>query len=333
MIRRSAATALLLILALSQADAQSLPVRLDVGYSHTEASGRLFYRLEYRKAVLSKQGAPFAETPVGDAPQPRNLSGRGDDFSLVLERDQTRLDGALFDALGLRDFRVPALRNVRLVGGLAGRFGEAQRLSLGFGLESVPIHPLGIGAVSNYAMLGLLGESLYRDASEGGNEDAVSATYRVFAGISGGRVLTRERVLKRDDLAARVEAGEFPFERWPQEARRNRDPEVRAILSLAIADFGGQPDEARPNLLRVVRAYYVPDQPSLALWFEGEGAYRLDAAEGPRYRDTIALSANWWPAPETPERLRVQMRYENGFRRADPTRRSTGWQVTLGFAF
>lgn len=334
MVARAVASIAGIVATLCVASAQQqLPVRLDVGYTHQDEAGRLYYRLEYRKATLSRQAAPFAETPVGDAPRPRNLSGRGDDFSVLLERDQTKLDGTIFDALGLRDFRVPALRNVRLVGGLAGRFGADQRLSLGFGLESAPIHPLGVGSIPNYAMVGVLGEARYQDASEGGNQDAVSATYRVFAGVSGGNVLTRERSLERDALIERVEAGAFPFENWAREAQKNRNAEVRAMFALALADYGADPDHARENLLRVVRAYYVPNQPSTALWLEGEGAYRLDGTSDERWRTTYALTANWWPAPETPDHLRVQFRYENGFRRADPSRRSSGWQLTLGFAF
>lgn len=313
--------------------AQELPVRLDFGYSRNGDAGRLYYRLEYRKAVLSRQAAPFPETPVGDAPKPRNVSQRGDEFTVLLERDRTKLDGTIFDALGLRDLRIPALRNVRLVGALAGRLGESQRMALGFGLETAPLHPLGMGPVANYAMLGILAETRYRDASEGGNEDAASATYRAFAGVTGGRVLTRERAARRDALMAQVEAGAFPAERWAQEARRNKDPEVRAILALAIADFGDDTTDADRHLADVVRAYFVPNQPTSALWLEGEGAYRLDRADEPRFRDTYALTVNWWPAPETPDRLRVQLRYENGFRRADPGRRTVGWQVTVGFAF
>lgn len=315
------------------AGAQERPVRLDVGYGFGDGDGRFHYRLEYRGATVSQRGRPLEETSIGDAPRPRNVSMRGDELSAVIERDRGSLDGALFDVLGLRDFRVPALRDVRFVGQASGRMGDGQRLSLAFGLESAPFHPLGVGGVANYAMVGVIGESRFRAAAEGGNEDALLGTVRMFAGASAGAVLRAERRDKRDGLLASVSAGTFPFSEWPNLARKHRDPEVRALLSLALADYGGDAARATENLATVVRDYFRPDQPTVALWFEGEGSYRVDRASEARWRETVAGTVTWWPVPAQPEALRLQLRYENGFRRASPLERSVGWTVTLGVAF
>ena len=314
------------------AGAQGSVWRLDVGYAWGSGEQTpLAYRLAYRGAPVSGQGVLPKPTHIGDGILSAG-SSRGDDFAVSLERDRASFDGALFDVLALKDLGLDALRNARFAASVSGRFGQKPRLTARFGLESAPVHPLGIGGVSNNLVLGLGGQTRHAWYTGGVSDDDFVASYRGFVGTSLGRVLTAERRTHRDDILGQVRRGAFPPEKWAASSRTHRDRDVRAVLALAILEAEGQPG-TQAGLERVVEAYFGAVQPELALWFDGEGAYRLDPGVGARWRDTYAWTLTWWPAAQNPDSVRVQLAYENGFRAASPETRSAGWIVRLSVAF
>lgn len=331
-MKRVGCAAAVVAVGLVQGWAQGSVWRLDVGYAWGSGPAtQVAYRLSYRGAPVSSQGEVPEATSIGSGILSAG-SSRGDEFAVSLERDRASFDGALFDVLALRDLRLDALRDARFAAAVSGRFGQRPRLTTRFGLESAPFHPWGVRSVSNNLVLGLSGQMRHAWYAGGASDDDLVATYRGFMGASFGRVLTVGRRARRDALLEQVRKGAFPPERWPVLARTHRDRDVRAVLSLAILEAEGNTG-TQAELERVVVGYFGAVQPQFALWFDGEGAYRLDPGVGARWRDTYAWTLTWWPAAQSPDALRVQIVYENGFRAGAPDVRSAGWIARLSVAF
>ena len=311
---------------------QVAPWRIDVGYAWSGGSPSQFsYRLAYRGVPVTRAGALPTPTSIGEGILSA-ASAAKDAFGVSLERDRASFDGALFDLLALKALDVEALRNARFAASVSGRFGQRPRLTTRFGLESAPVHPLGVGGVSNNLVLGLSGQMRRAWFDGGVSDDDLVASYRAFVGKAFGGVLTVARRAHRDGILEEVRRGGFPPDRWVRLSRSHADRDVRAILALAIAEAEGEPG-TQALLERVVSAYFGPVQPQFAVWFDAEGAYRLDPGEGAPWRDTYAWTLTWWPAAQVPDALRVQLLYENGFRAAAPDVRSAGWILRLGIAF
>ena len=312
--------------------------RLDAGYTRLYNGPRnsaLYYKLEYRGQLMKQFGQAPEFASIGDRPLPPNVAGNGDDFILSIERDRGTLAGSLFDALGLKDIHLHSsfLSDLNVVAQVAGKTGNGGHTNAAFGLETKPLHPLRqtFFPVSNYLMLGAVGQT--HSPSEG--SDSGLLTYRSFVGKAFGDVVSAAQEETYRSLMKRLENGEFPFSK---ENDLLRDPDLGPVILAMQADepvvgplTAGNWDARLRSAL--VDYFYTKNNPTFAFWFESDGQYRFTTGPDRRFGSIVAFTLNFWPVPAHPDQMRFQVRYENGFARADPSRRTDDLILTLGFSF
>jgi len=323
----------------NSANQSSKDFRLDAGYTRLYNGPRdhaLYYKLEYRGQLMKQFGQAPEFASIGDRPLPPNVAGDGDDFILSIERDRGTLAGSLFDALGLKDIHLHSsfLSDFNVLVQVAGKMGSGGHTNAAFGLETKPLHPLRqtLFPVSNYLMIGAIGQA--HSPTEG--DDSGLLTYRSFVGKAFGHVVSAAQEEEYRSLVVDVTAGKYKFE-----DRQSLSLQTTGIGPVIFAMLADEPvvgpltaanwDERLRSAL--VDYFYTKNSPTVALWLESDGRYRFTTGPDRKFASVWAFTFNFWPVPDRPDQMRIQVRYENGFTRADPTTRTNDVILSLGFSF
>jgi hypothetical protein len=315
-------------------------MRIDAGYQSNlreDAGEAFYYRLEYRGQLLRQKGTPFTYSdpnkPI-EEPELADPGGDTNNFALRLDRGSVETDSGIFDALGVRSFRLPrVLRELRGAAGFSGRL-DGNQFNVAAGLETPPFHPAAFvnrrmrAGITNWLIFGAFGERQERDENDGVDRDLALATYRAFAGKGFGWKASGRQEVFRNTLFDAVIAKAPTYEdaqrldkEIVQKIEEGQQSQVEEIIHALAND--AKPPDWRDKVAAFLRGYAkarAKDHPTYAFWVDSAGWYAFsDVDGGKRFNNLLAITGTWWFNPDAAKPTYARIRYENGRERAAPT--------------
>jgi hypothetical protein len=226
--------------------------------------------------------------------------------------------------------------------------------------------------ITNFIVFGLLGERQNREVSEGGNTDGALATYRAFIGQTYGWKQSRQTG-KISDLLVKAVLDKGKTANAAIAWRKANLPpageldtsHVHVVIAMVDANLKSKhvgrarpgatlqereeldrrwradpaadsPTEWEEGVREFVRSYTArrTEHPTYGLWLESAGWYTVSGTPNlSRFQNIYAATFTWWLDPDSSNDLKLQIRYENGFLRADPVSRRHFLGATIGLTF
>lgn len=342
---------------------------LDAGYLRQFSNGSddaLYYRLEYRGKELKAKGVPAKEANLQTPTRVKPLVGGVSSLFFKLDRGSPKLDGGLFDSLGLAPINFGKTR-LRGTAEISGRL-DARQVNFAFGVETPEDtirKALGIDKVlrkhfiTNWIVVGAAGERRERDGSLGGDEDVALVTYRAFFGRADATVISEARIRTADMMEADIRKLLADYLALPDPNATNDPAEKerrKKLRDAFVAGLEANPtragdrfrllllDDQVPNILDrfsdekikgIVKNYRTQkDRPSVALYLENSGWWTItDPTAGRRFNNLFAATATYWMNPASDKPTFLRLRYENGRERGAPTVKKNMLLMTVGMYF
>jgi hypothetical protein len=358
-MRIVAAIAAVLVLALQGAAAQApapapskfAGVELVVGLTQgfRPSFSKEYHRFSYKGQQLAEGGKkPTALDATGlfSLPVAPTLGGGVPGVTADIYEGTGKLTGDLFDAINLHELAVPKVDLGRYFYGasrVAGAF-DGSSFNAAAGVEAFPLHLTQLGLnkkldTANWLVPGVLVSQAWERGQDA--ETSGIATYRMFVGRAFGWSRSAadptpfdidEFVKKHPDFAS--------FEKFYREIQGRPLNAAKSVEEdFVVNQFGRvSADPAHFETLlrgafqRGIQNYHL--QPTHAFWLESKGWYTFSGpSQGPRWKPLVALVVTVWGDFGAKARSQFQIRYENGFDRADPKTRQNRLLVTLGLNF
>lgn len=325
-------------------DKSPKPIQINYGFTRDYIANKnaTFFKLEYNDRVIKQSGTKPNPLEL-DSSDNIHAKDDKDGISLAFRRGVGSLTGNLIDGLALQPFKLPwaNAKDVMVSGGIHLSLENSRRIEADLGLQFRALHIANHAGITNWATIG----AEHASASYGGGTGSLDSdilTFRAFAAKSFIHV-TKQAMFDAKKAAMKElddHAKTYNDAKKYLADIKDSDPESKKELGNIFEQYNDANVETRGNwydyaskyLNGLLRQYY--DVSRVQLFAEAQGQYSLSkTVEFRRYNSLWAAGFSVDLSPNVDKTTFIDIRYENGYLRADPSKANCALLISLGLRF
>ncbi len=320
------------------------PIQINYGFTRDYLNNKnsTFFKLEYNDRVVKKSGTKPDPLEL-DSSDNIHAKDDKDGLSLAFRRGVGSLTGNLIDAFAIQPFKLPwaNAKEVMISGGIHLSLENSRRIEADLGLQFRALHIANHAGITNWATIG----AEHASASYGGGTGSLDSdilTFRTFAAKSFGHV-TKPAVVDAKKASMKEldeHAKTYKDAKKYLEHVSDTDSASKQELASILEQYDDAQVETRGNWYDYASAYLNAfllqnfKTSRVQLYAEAQGQYSLSKkVEFRRYNSLWAAGFSVDLSKNVDKTTFLDVRYENGYLRSDPSKASNGLLLSVGLRF